>query len=152
MDDILIRQAEKEDLDRIFELEQICFESPWTFSMLYEDICENSLTVYLVVVCDDEIIGYGGMWIITDEAHMTNICILPERRGNGYAKQLMTKLCDIAEEMGAKNMTLEVRISNSDAIGLYRKCGFAIAGLRKKYYFNNDEDAYVMWREGPIAE
>ncbi len=148
--DIKIRRAECGDLDQIHTLENICFEVPWSFEMLYEDICTNRGTVYYVVEEEGKVVGYGGMWIILDEAHITNVCILPEKRRLGYATLLMKKLCDKAESLGADNMTLEVRVSNHDALHLYKKCGFAIHGLRKKYYSNNNEDAYIMWREGTI--
>lgn len=147
---IKIRRAECGDLDQIHTLENICFDIPWSFEMLYEDICTNKGTVYYVVEEDGKIVGYGGMWIILDEAHITNVCILPEKRRHGYATLLMKKLCDKAESLGADNMTLEVRVSNHDALHLYKKCGFTIHGLRKKYYSNNNEDAYIMWREGTI--
>jgi ribosomal-protein-alanine N-acetyltransferase len=145
-----IRKAQCQDLEQIHALENLCFDIPWSFEMLYDDICANKGTVYYVVELGGRIIGYGGMWIIVDEAHITNVCIHPDYRRQGYATLLMKKLCDKAESLGADNMTLEVRISNHDAMHLYKKCGFAIHGLRKKYYSNNFEDAYIMWREGTI--
>ena len=95
-----------------------------------------------------KLIGYGGMWIILDEAHITNVCVLPEKRRQGYATKLMDELAGIASGLGADNMTLEVRVSNEEALKLYEKCGFHIQGVRKKYYSNNGEDAYIMWKEG----
>lgn len=144
--EISIRRAVLADLERVYECETICFESPWTFAMLYEDIIENPNTVYLVVELDGVVIGYGGMWVIADEAHITNVCILPEYRGKGYAKELMMALSKACLEKGASGMTLEVRVSNKPALKLYKRCGFTIQGLRKKYY-QNSEDAYVMWTE-----
>jgi ribosomal-protein-alanine N-acetyltransferase len=145
-----IRRAEFGDLKQIHALEKQSFDVPWSYEMLYEDICTNKGTVYYVLEEDRNIVGYGGMWIILDEAHITNVCVLPEKRRKGYAMMLMKKLCDKAESLGAENMTLEVRVSNHDALHLYKKCGFAIHGRRKKYYSNNNEDAYIMWREGTI--
>lgn len=145
-DGVTIRQAQITDLDKIYECETICFESPWSFSMLYEDIVVNTNTVYMVIEKDEQIIGYGGMWIIVDEAHITNVCVRPEFRGNGYAKQLMRSLAQKSHLYGAEAMTLEVRVSNRAALKLYKHCGFSIQGLRKKYY-SNKEDAYIMWAE-----
>lgn len=147
MNDINIRLAKNEDLQQISEVENLCFESPWSFDMLYHDICANDLTIYMVAEKDGKIIGYGGMWIIIDEAHITNVCIHPDYRRRGYAKQLMNALAEKSEEMGANSMTLEVRVSNHSAIKLYNGCGFHIQGVRKRYYSNNGEDAYIMWRE-----
>lgn len=145
-----IRKAACADLEQIHTLENICFDIPWSYEMLYEDICVNKGTVYYVVEDDGKIVGYGGMWIILDEAHITNVCIDPEKRRKGYAMLLMKTLCDKAQSLGADNMTLEVRVSNHDALRLYKKCGFSVHGLRKRYYSNNNEDAYIMWREGTI--
>lgn len=145
-DKISIRRAGLGDLEKVYECETTCFESPWSFAMLYEDIIENPNTVYFVVERGGEIIGYGGMWIVLDEAHITNVCILPAYREKGYAKQLMAVLADASRERGASGMSLEVRVSNKPALKLYKRCGFSIQGLRKKYY-HNKEDAYVMWTE-----
>jgi ribosomal-protein-alanine N-acetyltransferase len=147
---IKIRRAERNDLEQIHTLENSCFEIPWSYEMLYEDICVNKGTVYYVVEEEGFVVGYGGMWIILDEAHITNVCIAPDKRRHGYAMLLMKKLCDKAQSLGADSMTLEVRVSNHDALHLYKKCGFTIHGLRKRYYSNNNEDAYIMWREGTI--
>lgn len=143
---VVIRRAEFADLEHIYECETTCFEQSWTYVMLYDDIIENPNTVYLVVELDGDIIGYGGMWIVMDEAHITNVCIRPEFRQRGYAKHLMDALSEASRRNGAKAMTLEVRVSNKAALRLYKRCGFSIQGLRKKYY-QNSEDAYVMWTE-----
>jgi len=150
VNDVVIRKARLGDLDRISLCENTCFESPWSFAMLYEDIVENPNTVYLVVELDGKVIGYGGMWIVLDEAHITNVCILPEYRGRGYAKMLMKRLASEGNMRGAESMSLEVRVSNKAALKLYRSCGFKIQGLRKKYYQNN-EDAYIMWTERELS-
>ncbi len=143
---IAIRRAEFSDLENIFDCEQTCFEHPWTYAMLYEDIVENGNTVYMVMELNGRTIGYGGMWIVMDEAHITNVCVMPEHRGKGYARLLMKRLAEVSRQYGARSMTLEVRVSNKSALRLYKKCGFTIQGLRKRYY-QNREDAYVMWTE-----
>lgn len=151
--DISIRRAQIGDLEQIHYCENTSFEFPWSYAMLYDDIIENENTVYLVVELNGQIIGYGGMWIIFDEAHITNVCILPEYRGKGYAYSLMRELIEVAKEHDADAMSLEVRVSNKAALRLYKKCGFTIHGIRKRYYSNNGEDAYVMWTErGPGLE
>ncbi len=152
MSDISFRYAQNEDLEKIHFCEITCFENPWSCAMLYDDIVDNSNTIYIVVVQNGEIIGYGGMWIIFDEAHITNVCILPEFRGNGHAYKLMRELMKLARQNGADSMSLEVRVSNKNAIKLYKKCGFSIHGIRKRYYSNNGEDAYVMWTERPLED
>lgn len=149
-DEIVIRRAKIEDIRQIHYIESVCFDDPWSYEMLYNDIFDNDITVYMVVEKQGKVIGYGGMWIIFDEAHITNVCIHPELRRKGYAKKLMEVLTKEAADMGAYSMTLEVRVSNEGAMKLYNNCGFHIQGVRKKYYSNNGEDAYIMWREGSV--
>jgi ribosomal-protein-alanine N-acetyltransferase len=86
------------------------------------------------------------MWLIVDEAHVTNVAIHPDFRGQGLGEQLMHELGRVAAYMGMRAMTLEVRVSNVRAIRLYTKMGFEEAGVRKGYYSDNGEDALVMWR------
>lgn len=145
-EELVIRGAELSDLEKIHECEAASFTEPWSYAMLYDDIIENSNTVYMVVVRNGEIIGYGGMWVVLDEAHITNVCIKPEYRKMGYAKVLMKELIKVSKQHGTTSMTLEVRVSNKPALRLYKQFGFTIQGLRKRYYRNN-EDAYVMWTE-----
>jgi ribosomal-protein-alanine N-acetyltransferase len=96
------------------------------------------------------IVGYAGLWLMVDEAHVTTIGVHPDHRGHGAGELLFNGLIDVAWQMQASRMTLEVRVSNTGAQALYRKYGLEIAGLRRRYYSDNGEDAYIMWSE-PIA-
>ena len=96
------------------------------------------------------LVGYAGLWLMVDEAHVTTIGVNPEYRGQGVGELLFLGLVDISREMKAERMTLEVRVSNASAQALYRKYGLEVAGMRKRYYSDNGEDAYIMWSE-PIA-
>ena len=91
------------------------------------------------------IVGFAGMWTMFDEAHITTIGVEPEQRGRGLGELLLVALADEAIRRGAEWMTLEVRVSNEQAQGLYRKYGFSVQGVRKRYYSDNNEDAYIMW-------
>jgi ribosomal-protein-alanine N-acetyltransferase len=93
------------------------------------------------------IAGYAGLWLMLDEAHVTTIGVHPHHRGQGIGELLFLGLADIARQMRAFKMTLEVRVSNLPAQALYRKYGLEIAGVRKRYYSDNGEDAYIMWSE-----
>jgi ribosomal-protein-alanine N-acetyltransferase len=99
------------------------------------------------VAGDYAIVGYAGLWLMVDEAHVTTIGIHPAHRGHGAGELLFIGLADIAEQMRAHRITLEVRVSNLSAQALYRKYGLEIAGVRKRYYSDNGEDAYIMWSE-----
>ncbi len=93
------------------------------------------------------IVGFAGLWLMVDEAHVTTIALHPDFRGRGLGELLLVSLIDISYSIGAKWVTLEVRISNYTAQNLYRKYGFREAGLRHRYYSDNQEDALIMWTE-----
>lgn len=116
---------------------------PWMRNGHAEDDAEE-------VHRDYPIVGYAGLWLMMDEGHVTTIGVHPGQRGQGAGELLFLGLADIAAEMRASRMTLEVRVSNLSAQALYRKYGFEIAGVRKRYYSDNGEDAYIMWSE-PLA-
>jgi ribosomal-protein-alanine N-acetyltransferase len=96
------------------------------------------------------VVGYAGLWLMVDEAHVTTIGVHPDHRGQGAGELLFLGLADIARQMRATRITLEVRVSNTGAQNLYRKYGLEVAGVRKRYYSDNGEDAYIMWSQ-PIA-
>lgn len=93
------------------------------------------------------IIGFAGLWLMVDEAHITTIAIHPDYRRRSLGEFLLVSLIDIAYSIGAKWVTLEVRVSNSTAQNLYRKYGFREAGVRRRYYSDNQEDALIMWTD-----
>lgn len=93
----------------------------------------------------DPIVGFAGMWLLYDEAHVTTIAVAPEHRGRGLGELLLIALFEEAHNRGAEWLTLEVRVSNSPAQALYEKYGFTRQGLRRRYYSDNGEDAYIMW-------
>ncbi len=93
------------------------------------------------------IIGFAGLWLMVDEAHITTIAIHPDYRRKGLGELELVSLIDIAYHIGAKWVTLEVRVSNYVAQTLYRKYGFREAGMRHRYYSDNQEDALIMWTE-----
>ena len=142
---VAFRQMREEDLNQIMEIEKKSFATPWTYDAFYNELHTNQFAHYVVAEVDQEIIGYCGLWVIIDEGHITNIAILPEYRGNGLGEKLLLAVIDTARELGAETLTLEVRVSNDVAKGLYRKLGFQDGGIRKSYYTDNYEDALVMW-------
>ena len=91
--------------------------------------------------------GFAGLWLMVDEAHVTTIAMHPDHRHRGLGEFMLVSLIDIAYEIGAKWVTLEVRVSNYVAQNLYRKYGFREAGLRHRYYSDNQEDALIMWTD-----
>jgi [ribosomal protein S18]-alanine N-acetyltransferase len=93
------------------------------------------------------ILGYAGMWLMVDEAHITTIAVRPELRGRGLGELLLVGMFERAMEVSARWVTLEVRVSNTVAQNLYRKYTFHAEGIRKGYYSDNNEDAVIMWSE-----
>lgn len=93
------------------------------------------------------IVGFAGLWLMVDESHITTIAVHPDYRGQGVGETLLSALIGISYDIGARMVTLEVRVSNSVAQNLYRKYGFKEAGVRRRYYSDNHEDAYIMWTD-----
>ena len=142
-----IRKATIEDLEDIIYIENETFSSPWSRGSFIEELTCNLLAYYSVVELDDEIIGYMGMWIILNEAHITNVAIRSKERGLKLGELAIRHMMGIAKLHGANKMTLEVRKSNSVAINLYDKLNFVKLGHRINYYSNPLEDALIMWVE-----
>ncbi|MDQ0247873.1 ribosomal-protein-alanine N-acetyltransferase [Bacillus fengqiuensis] len=142
---VTFRFMEMKDIDRILLIERLSFTIPWSREAFYNELTHNQYAHYLVMEEEENIIGYCGLWIVLDEAHVTNIALLPDYRGKGLGTGLLRKAMIEAKELGALTMTLEVRVSNYVAQSLYRKLGFENGGIRKNYYSDNQEDALVMW-------
>lgn len=144
---MLIRRMDLLDIDKIVALEQELFSSPWDKEAFYYELEKNAFSTILVLEDELEIIGYIGMWLLGDQTQITTLGIKKAYQGNGYAKKLMDKCEEITKMMGYVNINLEVRVSNQKAIKLYEKCGFKIVTIRKNYYQDNHEDAYLMIKE-----
>jgi ribosomal-protein-alanine N-acetyltransferase len=91
--------------------------------------------------------GYAGLWLMVDEAHITTIAVRPQFRRRGFGELLLVALAEVAIDINARWLTLEVRVSNEIAQSLYRKYGFKSAGVRQRYYSDNHEDALIMWTD-----
>ena len=140
-----VREMTAEDLDAVMYIETISFAIPWTRKPMENEL-GSSMKLYFVAVLNGRVIGYAGMWHVVTEGHITNIAVDPEYRGMGAGAALMEKIMETAEEKDMLGVTLEVRKSNTAALGLYKKYGFVLSGIRKEYYEDNKEDAYIMWR------
>ena len=134
------------DVDAVCAIEDATFARPWSRASIENELT-NSCARYVVLRRGEETVGYAGMWLVIDEAHVTNVAIREDLRGRGLGKQLMQALIQLAADSGMIWMTLEVRRSNTVAQGLYRKLGFVDVGWRKRYYEDNGEDALLMGLE-----
>jgi ribosomal-protein-alanine N-acetyltransferase len=136
---------EEKDISQILKIEKASFATPWSYEAFSNELTKNQFAVYIVIEDEGRVIGYCGVWVVVDEAHITNVALLPEYRGKKLGEALMRKVMEVAKQMGASSMTLEVRVTNDVAQSLYRKLGFQDGAIRKNYYTDNQEDALVMW-------
>jgi ribosomal-protein-alanine N-acetyltransferase len=140
-----------EDLDIVQAIERASFSSPWPPNAYRSELETNRLANYLVARADGEIVGYGGMWLMVDEAHITTFAVHPAWRRQRIGERLLLAFLDLALARQAHEATLEVRLSNLPARRLYEKYGFRPVGLRPRYYSDDNEDALIMTTE-PLAE
>ncbi|MGD6777683.1 ribosomal protein S18-alanine N-acetyltransferase [Sutcliffiella horikoshii] len=133
------------DIEGVHRVELQSFATPWTKDAFYYELTNNPYAHYLVMKEENRVIGYCGIWIVMGEAQITNIAVDPACRGRKLGDLLLGKAMEYCKMVGATVVSLEVRVSNVVAQGLYRKYGFQNGGIRKKYYVDNNEDALVMW-------
>jgi len=136
----------EEHLDQVAEIERSSFPAPWSRQSFYEEL-NNRLAYYIVGIADNnQVAGFGGMWMFFYEAQIINIAVSPALRGNGVGKTLMLCLIGRATLSECQEISLEVRPSNKIARHLYESLGFVEIGYRKKYYEDNGEDALILQR------
>lgn len=140
----IFRPMTPADLPVVAQMERVCFRSPWTESMLRSEL-KNRLAHYHVLDIGGELIAYAGMWVMFDEAHITNVAVMPAYRRHGYGRRIMLESMRAAVALQATQMTLEVRESNLGAQALYEGLGFIYSGRRKRYYSDTHEDALILW-------
>ena len=166
-----------EDVPEVVAVDRRCFTTPWPASAYRREVTHPEKNLYVVLrrigegpmtqpdtrggflsnilpflkedarPNEDPVIGYAGLWIISDEAHITTIGVLPEFRGRKLGEVLLIHLIDHAMAHGAHWVTLEARVSNKVAQALYKKYTFKEAGYRRRYYSDDGEDAVVMWSD-----
>lgn len=136
-----------EDVDQVLEIERVAFPTPWSREAFMGELLQNSLAKYFGCWREGKLIGYAGMWLIIDEAHITNVAVHPDFRNQKVGEMIMLHLMAEALSRGAYKMTLEVRPSNLPARSLYARMGFEAVGRRKGYYSDTNEDAIIMWKD-----
>lgn len=141
------RSMKLSDIEAVCLIEQEAFTTPWSYQAFVNELTQNHFASYTVMELGGEMIGYAGLWAIMDEGHITNIAVKQGFRGQKLGERLLIELMRQAADKGLARMTLEVRVSNRVAQGLYEKLGFRAAGLRRRYYSDNGEDALIMWAD-----
>ncbi|MFZ5917867.1 MAG: ribosomal protein S18-alanine N-acetyltransferase [Chloroflexota bacterium] len=162
-----VRPMVVDDVPQVMAVEKVSFSTPWSATAYRHELTQNELSHYIVVqqptpaatsggrawldrwlgrvsLQPATMIGYGGFWVLGQEAHISTIAVHPDWRGQGLGELLLISMIDLAATLDAQEVTLEVRVSNLVAQNLYRKYLFEETGRRRRYYRDNDEDALVM--------
>lgn len=146
MMDVQILKMDDEHVTAVAEMEKLCFPVPWSENSVRNEL-RNPLSLWLVAVCDGQVIGYVGSQSAAGESDIMNLAVHPDFRNRGLGLQLMQELMTHLRQDGILALLLEVRVSNAAAIALYEKLGFVTVGIRPNYYFSPREDARIMRKE-----
>lgn len=140
-----IRLMAEEDVDSVVQIEQQLFSKPWTKQDFMNSMSDRH-NIYVVAEDEkQEVIGYCGIWGVLDEGQITNVAVRPDTQGQGIGYEMLSELLRIGKNEGLQQYTLEVRVSNSRAISLYKRLGFEEEGIRKNFYEKPVEDGIIMW-------
>ena len=140
----VLRRMTLSDVPAVHRLEEAIFSMPWSEKDFVYEMTENKVARYLVIEEAGEIIAFAGAHIILDQAHVTNIAVRQDCRGRGLGRMITRALMQYASNLGAEYLTLEVRQSNATAQNLYNSLGFVKVNVRKRYYEDTGEDAWLM--------
>ena len=146
--EIELTQMRRRHIPQVLDIERQVYPRPWTMTLFLSEIVQRSTRFYIVARASRRVVGYAGLMVFGDEAHVTNIAVDPGAHRRKVASRLLYALVTEARRRGATACTLEVRVANHGAQGLYHQFGFAPVGIRKNYYAETGEDALIMWAEG----
>ena len=153
---ITVDRMTVDDLPAVHVIEHESFSTPWPSHAYRQELETNRLAHYIVARVEDQIVGFAGMWLLVDEAHITTFATRTTWRRQGVGERLLLALLELSAARGATEATLEVRPTNIAARRLYEKYGFKVVGVRPRYYSDNNEDALIMTTDSldgrPMAE
>jgi len=132
-------------LRSVLYIESQVYPRPWSLGLFLSELNLHTARSYFVARVDGKVVGYGGLMLSLEDAHITTLAVDPLWQRQKLGQRLMVVLAREAVRRGAQNLTLEVRVSNLGGQALYRRFGLAPAGIRKGYYVESGEDAIVMW-------
>ena len=141
---VVVEPMTIDDVGAVHEIERLSFSTPWPAHAFEQELKGNRLARYVVARAGGRVVGFAGLWLMVDEAHVTTFGVHPDWRRQGIGRHLLLNLAELSIAIGARRMTLEVRVSNEAAQALYRGFGFDVAGRRARYYTDDGEDALVM--------
>jgi ribosomal-protein-alanine N-acetyltransferase len=140
-----IAPMRRRHLRSVLRIESQVYPRPWSYGLFVSELALRSSRVYLVARVDGAVVGYAGVMLVVGDGHVTTIAVDPRWHRHKIGTRLLLALARAAVARGAQNLTLEVRVGNTGAQALYRRFGFAPAGIRKGYYTETNEDALIMW-------
>lgn len=143
--ELTIRPMQPSDVECVSRIEAECFTMPWSANA-FSKVLEDLKSVYLVAESEGQIVGMCGLTNILGEGDINNVAVKDTFRGRGIAYAMLTQLIRLGEAAGVEEFTLEVRVSNAQAIHVYEKLGFTSEGIRPRFYEKPVEDAMIMWR------
>jgi [ribosomal protein S18]-alanine N-acetyltransferase len=135
-------------LRSVLRIESQVYPTPWSFALFMSELNLRGTRHYVAARVGGLVVGYGGVMFSADEAHVTNIAVDPAWHRHQIGTRLLANLARASVSHGARNLTLEVRLSNGPAQAMYRRFGFEVEGVRKNYYAESNEDALIMWTRG----
>jgi len=140
----LIRRMTLEDIPAVHEIDMLSFSLPWPERSFCFELTQNPVSRGWVAEADGRIVAMLVLWFIVDEAHIATIAVHPDFRRQGIGEQILLSSLRAVHMEGARRAFLEVRAGNAAAQDMYKKYGFEFAGVRPRYYKDNNEDAYLM--------
>lgn len=147
-----LRGLQLRDLSAIERIERSSYPTPWSRSMFASELAKpSSICLGAFDLETDALVGYLVISRYVDAWHVMNVAVAPEHRRRGIAHSLLDRLFELTAGRGHRGYTLEVRVSNVEAIALYERLGFKPRGVRRGYYTDNREDALIMWKD-PVRE
>jgi [ribosomal protein S18]-alanine N-acetyltransferase len=148
---IEITRMRRRHLRRVLAIESQVYPRPWSASLFLAEMSQRSSRTYIVAKYGNDVVGYAGMMYTGYEAHVTNIAVDPGWQSHKIGSRLLLTIITEAIARGAETVSLEVRVSNSIAQNMYEKFGFSVAGVRRGYYIETNEDALVMVAENALS-
>jgi ribosomal-protein-alanine N-acetyltransferase len=145
-DELLIRRMRSGDLQRVMEIELVCFTMPWS-EATFRGLLRRTDADLLIAEQAGDIAGYAAFWAVLDQGELGNVSVAPGWRRRGIGERLVNAVLARAADRGVREVFLEVRVSNLGAQKLYHRYGFEEVGRRRNYYLEPVEDALVMRRE-----
>lgn len=146
----MIRELTIQDLDQVLAIENLQFKTPWTRRDFEHELSQNPFAHYLVLEENGRVLAYLGLWFLGNHAQITNLATHPNHLRQGHAQALVQHALALSYVQSLRNVNLEVRVSNQAAQALYQKMGFQTEAVRKDYYPDTHEDAFLMVR--PLKE